>query len=148
MGDFRRDRGSSGRGSRLGRNSSDRESGGAFGRPTSRFGSRGTGRGFGDREESGFGRRGTGSRFDGGKSRADYEMHKAICDRCGNECEVPFRPTSGKPVYCSDCYKNPEGPIVKKTPGLTPAGKPAVTSADIDKINEKLNKIMKALKIE
>lgn len=32
------------------------------------------------------------------------EMHKAICDKCGKECEVPFKPTSGKPVFCSNCF--------------------------------------------
>ena len=32
------------------------------------------------------------------------EMHKATCSECGKECEVPFKPTEGKPVYCSDCY--------------------------------------------
>ena len=24
----------------------------------------------------------------------------------GQETQVPFRPTSGKPVYCSDCFQN------------------------------------------
>ena len=33
-------------------------------------------------------------------------MHSAVCDNCGRECEVPFRPTSGKPVYCSNCFEN------------------------------------------
>ena len=32
------------------------------------------------------------------------EMHKAICDECKQECEVPFKPIEGKPVYCKDCY--------------------------------------------
>ena len=32
------------------------------------------------------------------------EMHKAVCDECKKECEVPFKPTEGKPVYCKDCY--------------------------------------------
>ncbi len=32
------------------------------------------------------------------------EMHKAVCSECGNECEVPFKPTEGKPVYCKECY--------------------------------------------
>ena len=32
------------------------------------------------------------------------EMHKATCSECGNECEVPFKPTDGRPVYCRDCY--------------------------------------------
>jgi len=33
------------------------------------------------------------------------EMHKAVCADCGKECEVPFKPTEGKPVYCRDCYR-------------------------------------------
>ena len=32
------------------------------------------------------------------------EMHKAVCDECKKECEVPFKPTEGKPVYCKECY--------------------------------------------
>ncbi len=32
------------------------------------------------------------------------EMFKAVCSDCGAECEVPFNPTEGKPVYCSDCF--------------------------------------------
>lgn len=32
------------------------------------------------------------------------EMHKAICADCGKECEVPFRPKEGRPVYCKECY--------------------------------------------
>ena len=32
------------------------------------------------------------------------EMHKATCSECGQECEVPFKPTEGKPVYCKECY--------------------------------------------
>jgi len=34
------------------------------------------------------------------------EMHKATCADCKNECEVPFKPTEGKPVYCRECYRN------------------------------------------
>ncbi len=32
------------------------------------------------------------------------DMHKATCSECGQECEVPFKPTEGKPVYCKECY--------------------------------------------
>jgi len=32
------------------------------------------------------------------------EMHKATCSECGQECEVPFKPAEGKPVYCRECY--------------------------------------------
>jgi CxxC-x17-CxxC domain-containing protein len=36
--------------------------------------------------------------------RAPREMHKAVCADCSKECEVPFKPTEGRPVYCRDCY--------------------------------------------
>ncbi len=32
------------------------------------------------------------------------EKHKAICSECKKECEVPFKPTPGKPVFCRECY--------------------------------------------
>jgi CxxC-x17-CxxC domain-containing protein len=35
---------------------------------------------------------------------APREMHKATCSKCNKECEVPFKPTEGKPVYCKECY--------------------------------------------
>jgi CxxC-x17-CxxC domain-containing protein len=37
-------------------------------------------------------------------SRGPREMFAATCSSCGQETEVPFRPTSGKPVYCSACF--------------------------------------------
>lgn len=38
------------------------------------------------------------------RDRGPVTMHQAICDQCGKSCEVPFRPTEGKPVYCNDCF--------------------------------------------
>lgn len=32
------------------------------------------------------------------------EMHKAKCADCGAECEVPFVPKEGRPVFCRACY--------------------------------------------
>ncbi len=34
----------------------------------------------------------------------DKVMFKAICSECGKNCEVPFRPSGDKPVYCQDCF--------------------------------------------
>jgi CxxC-x17-CxxC domain-containing protein len=36
-------------------------------------------------------------------------MFPATCSRCAKETEVPFRPTNGKPVYCSDCFRTARG---------------------------------------
>lgn len=61
----------------------------------------------GGRDSRGGGGRGFGgrSRFGGGNRSEDREMFKAVCANCGKECEVPFRPTGNKPVYCRDCFR-------------------------------------------
>jgi len=37
-------------------------------------------------------------------NRYPREMHKAVCSECGKDCEVPFKPTEGKPVFCRECF--------------------------------------------
>ncbi len=32
------------------------------------------------------------------------QMYDAVCASCGAQCQVPFEPRQGRPVYCSDCY--------------------------------------------
>lgn len=32
------------------------------------------------------------------------EMHKVVCSECGVDCEVPFKPSEDRPVYCKNCY--------------------------------------------
>ena len=48
------------------------------------------------------GRRGGGEGFRPGNR--PVTMHRAICSNCGQNCEVPFRPTGDKPVYCNNCF--------------------------------------------
>jgi CxxC-x17-CxxC domain-containing protein len=47
-------------------------------------------------------------RRDGGRNfrpdTKDRQMFSATCAECGSPCEVPFRPTAGKPVYCKSCF--------------------------------------------
>ncbi|MFC1709356.1 CxxC-x17-CxxC domain-containing protein [Candidatus Omnitrophota bacterium] len=31
-------------------------------------------------------------------------MHKVICADCKKECEVPFKPSGDRPVYCKECF--------------------------------------------
>ena len=87
------------------------------------FGGRDSGaRSFGGRDSGGrdsggrsFGRRDSGGRDSGGRdsggrgfcnrSGGNTMMHKAKCDECGCDCEVPFRPTGNKPVLCSPCFR-------------------------------------------
>lgn len=46
-------------------------------------------------------RRGSQGGYGGYQRR---EMYPAVCASCGKDCEVPFEPREGRPVYCSDCY--------------------------------------------
>jgi CxxC-x17-CxxC domain-containing protein len=39
------------------------------------------------------------------RSYGPRTMHKATCADCNQECEVPFKPTQGRPVYCKECYR-------------------------------------------
>lgn len=32
-------------------------------------------------------------------------MHDAVCSECGKQCQVPFRPTGERPIYCNDCFR-------------------------------------------
>ncbi len=41
----------------------------------------------------------------GNRNFGSREMHKATCAECGKECEVPFKPTEGKDVFCQECYR-------------------------------------------
>jgi CxxC-x17-CxxC domain-containing protein len=45
----------------------------------------------------------------GQRSSGPREMFAATCSSCGKEAKVPFRPTNGKPVYCSDCFRAQRG---------------------------------------
>jgi CxxC-x17-CxxC domain-containing protein len=74
------------------------------------------GGGFGGKSGgSGFNNRGRGDERRGG-SRTDFnrgggrggdrpEMFKAICATCNKSCDIPFKPTNDRPVYCSDCFQ-------------------------------------------
>lgn len=45
------------------------------------------------------------------------EMHKAVCDNCGKNCEVPFKPSGDKPIYCNECFnKKNEGNSKRSSP--------------------------------
>jgi len=108
-----------------------------FGRRDKKNYARSSGRNFrrsGRRNSERFGRR------DSGRSNRPEKrtMHEAICDKCGKRCEVPFIPTEGKPIYCSDCFRNIEKPESKNNQ----------FAKDFEQINAKLDKIIKALKID
>lgn len=124
-------------------------------------GNGGGNRGGGFRGGSSSGR----SNYRGGGDRGEVTMHKAICDECHKECQVPFRPSGDKPVYCNECFSSKRtnddreprkdfggdrGPRRdfndRSTPSFT---KPAVPSVDMSKqltdISTKLDRLLGAM---
>ena len=70
--------------------------------------------GYGDSGYGGGGGYSAGGYSSGGggygqRSSGPREMFAATCSSCGKEAKVPFRPTNGKPVYCSDCFRAQRG---------------------------------------
>ena len=63
-------------------------------------GGRGNGKRFGDR--------GPWDRGSGGRDSGRPMMHDAVCSECGKDCQVPFRPTGNRPIFCSNCFKRDE----------------------------------------
>lgn len=110
--------------------------GGNGGGGRNRFGNRGGGnRGFGGSGGGrGFGGGGRDFRRDSG--RGDRQMFKAVCADCGNNCEVPFRPTGDKPVLCSTCFS-----------GEAPRRMSAQPAESNDKQNEIIAKLDKILNL-
>lgn len=62
---------------------------------------RGGGRGFG-----GGGRFGGRDRGFGGKGGGRQTMFQATCSQCNKFCEVPFKPTGERPVFCDECFRS------------------------------------------
>jgi CxxC-x17-CxxC domain-containing protein len=84
----------------------------AEGGGSSSYGGYGAGGGYSAGGSGGYGGGGGGGGGSGGggyRDRGPREMFEATCSSCGKEAQVPFRPTSGKPVYCSDCFRTQRG---------------------------------------
>ena len=69
------------------------------------------------------------------RRRDTPSMHRVTCDKCRARCEVPFLPTEGKPVYCSDCFRKSDAP------------KKGDFENELKRIHQKLDKIIDALEL-
>ena len=70
-----------------------------------------------------------GGRPSGHRGGASREMHQAVCANCGAATEVPFAPTSGRPVFCRNCFQQQNGRRPSSGAGRSHAPRTAVTSA-------------------
>ena len=82
--------------------------GGGGGYSSGGYGAGGSYSAGGSGGSGGYGGGGAGGGY-GARDRGPREMFTATCSSCGRDAQVPFRPTSGKPVYCSDCFRTMRG---------------------------------------
>lgn len=89
-----------------------------------------------------------GGRKFGERDNGPRQMHKATCGDCGQSCEVPFRPTGDRPVFCSNCFKGKDG---GSKPSFAPSFSPqrfdrdnsnGISKAQIEALHAKLDKII------
>lgn len=95
------------------------------------------------KDDSGSGR---SNRRDFGRSGSgDRRMHKATCADCGKLCEVPFKPTGEKPVYCSNCFASDGGATNSSSVNLD--DKMELLEDQFRRLNKKLDKIVAILEV-
>ena len=90
-------------------------------------------------------RRGSGRSRDNSRRGSDrrgsdrIEMTKVVCDKCKKNCEVPFKPTSSKPIFCNECFKDN---------GSSKSQRSGESNKELESINKKLDIILKALELD
>lgn len=83
------------------------------------------------------------------ESSFEKKMYRAECASCGTNCEVPFRPTGIKPVYCNNCFGKDGGSDFKSERRDSRPEKRSESYAEqFKQVNAKLDAIMKALNLE
>jgi CxxC-x17-CxxC domain-containing protein len=90
-----------------------------------------------------------------GRSSRDNGPHEVICARCGIKTDVPFKPTTNKPVYCRDCFNRADtasermsSSFTKRDFGNKEFKRREPSSDGLAAIHRKLDKIMEALEID
>ncbi len=97
-----------------------------------------------------FEKRGFGKKEFGRGGFEDRPMFEAVCAKCGETCQVPFKPNGEKPVLCKGCFAVAKGDSFStgksdqfaKSFG---ARRPEHSSDTLEKMNAKLERILKML---
>lgn len=77
-------------------------------------------------------------------SFGEREMFQATCSECGNRCEVPFRPTGEKPVFCKNCFGGGGG-RGGSAPQQAPRPQHDASAEHLKVIGQKVETILKLL---
>ncbi|MFH2020188.1 MAG: CxxC-x17-CxxC domain-containing protein [archaeon] len=80
------------------------------------------------------------SRPSSGRFSQNSEMHQVVCDGCGKDCEVPFKPTAGKPVYCNDCFRSNKGG--RDSPTRSGSSNQCNCKEELERVNQKLETVL------
>lgn len=109
-------------------------------RSSRRYGGRDRNRNRRDNREGGFRERSGG--FD-----RNREMHDVVCDKCGKECQVPFKPSTNKPVFCDDCFRKDDSGNRRNFDSRSSSGQsqPGISPEQFNKLNAKLDRIIEIL---
>jgi len=80
------------------------------------------------------------------RERRPKEMFATTCDKCKKDCEVPFRPSGDKPVYCSECFEKKDKVVQNKGTNYEGKSKDMKQMREqIDGLHKKVNRIMEML---
>ncbi len=105
-------------------------------------------------KQGGF-RTGFKPRFGGDRERAD--LHDATCSKCGDACQVPFKPNGSKPIFCKKCFNKDGAPAPTKrfggdrerpsfgTRSATPVADTSKLEARLKAIEKKLDMLIEAV---
>jgi CxxC-x17-CxxC domain-containing protein len=102
------------------------------------------GRSFGGRGRSGGSSRGFGGRGGFGERRP-LQMHDATCSKCQKQCQIPFRPTGDRPVFCSDCFRSEGSSNSDSRSSGRSSSSGGISQEQFKQINSKLDKILDIL---
>jgi CxxC-x17-CxxC domain-containing protein len=106
----------------------------------------------GARPRTGAGPRGSRPFGNRDRSRDDKEAPQkfdAVCSNCGKKCQVPFRPSASRPVYCNDCFGAPhDAPKDKKDFSSAEGRTTAELTRQIAAMNNKIDLMLKILQGE
>lgn len=104
---------------------------------------------FGEKKGGGgFDRRDSGNRnfSRGNDSSARPTMHQAICADCGQSCEVPFKPSGNRPVYCSNCFGKSNQGRNNSGGRVNVNANHGISNEQFESLNAKLDAILNFLK--
>ncbi len=107
---------------------------------------------FGEGNRGGFRGRSTGGRFgnrdgfsrDKNAGRRPLQLYGAVCGKCGTACQVPFKPTGNRPIFCKNCFSQNGSASVSSHVNNVQAPSQNY-SGQFNQINAKLDKIIKIL---